>query len=274
MSASGARAGSKVPAGLRVRTGMSALWGWRNAVIFVGAFIIVWAALAAWLDLPAIVLPSPAAVGGALADNLGLYIGESGITILETFLGFVFGATVGFISAVSIFYSATLRRGLYPLMLGMRIVPKVAFVPLFLVWFGIGLGSKIALTTFGVFFLMLVQTLLGLERTKDAQVELGRSFRMSELLIFRKIRLPSALPAIMVGMKLSLTYGLVLAVVGEMTVARAGVGWLIVDASARLQTAEMLGAIVIIAVLGLGLYGFATWVERATTFWHREEGRL
>lgn len=244
-------------------------WSMREFVLLSVVILIVWGLLSRFVvEFPAIVLPSPAMVLTSLVENFGTYAGEMSITVYAMVLGFLAGGAMGFVSAVGIFYSPYLRRSLYPLLLGFRIVPKVAFVPLFLIWFGIGIGSKVALAAFSIFFLLLIQTLLGLHAVEPELVELGRSLRMREWLIFRKIRLPVALPAMMVGVKLGIAYALTNVVVAEMVVASRGLGWLIIDAKARLRTADMLAAIVVVAVIGLIFYAIGIYVERRTTFWH------
>ena len=208
---------------------------------------------------------------GALADNPGTYASAGFITFYEMLLGFAAGGVLGFVSAIGIFYSPFLRRSLYPLLLGFRIVPKVAFVPLFLVWFGIGIGVKVALASFAIFFLILVQTLLGLTSVDPELVELGRSLKMNEFSILRRIRLMAALPAIMVGVKLGITYALTNVVVAEMVVATNGLGFLVVEARSLIRTDEMIAAIFVVAFIGLIVYGVGVLIERRAVFWYFED---
>lgn len=243
----------------------------REPVIGFALIILAWELIARFFIEFPVLLPSPTVVWGALTENWGLYLRETGYTMFEVLFGFVAGFLLGFLSAVGIFYSPLLRRFLYPVLLGARIVPKAAFVPLFVIWFGIGVSSKVALASFGIFFLVLVQTLLGFRGLGPELVELGRSLHMSERLMFVKMRLPAALPAMMVGVKLSITYALTLVVVAEMAIASHGVGWVIIEARARFQTAEMLAGIVMVAVAGLFLYELGGWIERRTTFWNVDE---
>ena len=222
-------------------------------------------------DFHPIVLPPPSSVVEALVQNAGVYAQAGLVTLYEMVLGFIAGGILGFVSAIGIFYSPFLRSSLYPLLLGFRIVPKVAFVPLFLVWFGIGVGVKVALASFAIFFLILVQTLLGLTGVEAELVELGRSLKMRELDILRRIRLPAALPAIMVGVKLGITYALTNVVVAEMVVATNGLGFLVVEARSFIKTDEMIAAIFIVAFIGLIIYAIGSAVERRVIFWYVDE---
>lgn len=254
----------------RWERGVRRLWyHWPLLTVLVG-IVLFWMFMIEWRDFHPIVLPSPASVVEALFENRVEYVQAGFVTFYEMILGFMAGGTLGFLSALGIFYSPFLRRSLYPLLLGFRIVPKVAFVPLFLVWFGIGVGVKVALASFAIFFLILIQTGLGLAGVDPALIELGRSLRMNEFSLLRRIRLPAALPAIMVGVKLGITYALTNVVVAEMVVATEGLGFLVVEARSFIKTHEMIAAIMVVAVIGLVVFGVGLWVERKTLFWYLE----
>ena len=246
------------------------LWNSRELLLVLVGILLFWIVMIEWRDFHPIVLPPPLSVVEALLENGDTYVRAGFVTFYEMILGFMAGGTLGFLSAIGIYYSPFLRRSLYPLLLGFRIVPKVAFVPLFLVWFGIGVGVKVALASFAIFFLILIQTGLGLAGVDPALIELGRSLRMSEVSLLRRIRLPAALPAIMVGVKLGITYALTNVVVAEMVVATEGLGFLVVEARSFIKTHEMIAAIFVVAVIGLLVFAVGLWVERKTVFWYME----
>ncbi|MGH8872719.1 MAG: ABC transporter permease [Acidimicrobiia bacterium] len=240
--------------------------------VLLGMILVGWDLVVRIGDVHPIILPAPSAVLQSLFETPMDYLKHGLISLGEMVLGFVFGFLVGFGASVGIFYVPFLRRSVYPLLLSFRIVPKVAFLPLFLVWFGVGIGTKVILAGFAIFFLVLVQTLLGLSTVEPEAIEFGRSLKMSEAAIFRKIRLPSALPAIMVGVKLGITYALTNVVVAEMLVAREGLGFLVVEAKTSLDTAHLIATIVVVTIIGLFLYAIGVTVERRTTAWYAEEG--
>ncbi len=250
--------------------GWRRLWSYRELLLVLVGIVVFWIVMIEWRDFHPIVLPPPASVVEALFHNLDTYAAAGVVTFYEMILGFMAGGVLGFSSAIGIYYSPFLRRSLYPLLLGFRIVPKVAFVPLFLVWFGIGVGVKVALASFAIFFLILIQTGLGLASVDPALVELGRSLRMNEFDLLRRIRLPAALPAIMVGVKLGITYALTNVVVAEMVVATEGLGFLVVEARSFIKTQEMIAAILVVAFIGLVVFAVGLWVERKTVFWYIE----
>jgi NitT/TauT family transport system permease protein len=261
------------PVGRRARQIGRRLWNTKELLLTLTGIVVFWIVIIEIRDFHRIVLPQPASVVDALFENLDKYAEAGFITFYEMIFGFMAGGALGFTAAIGIFYSPFLRRSLYPLLLGFRIVPKVAFVPLFLVWFGIGVGVKVALASFAIFFLILVQTLLGLTSIEPELVELGRSLKMNEWALLRRIRLPAALPAIMVGVKLGITYALTNVVVAEMVVATNGLGFLVVEARSFIKTDEMIAAILVVAFIGLIVYAVGLWVERRTVFWYMEDSQ-
>lgn len=239
--------------------------------MLLGVLILGWDLIVRLTGVIPLVLPSPLAVVQAFVDELP-ELGRQGlISLFEMVLGFGIGFFMGFLSAVAIFYVPFFRRSIYPFLLSFRIVPKVAFLPLFLVWFGVGMGTKVALAGFAIFFLVLVQTLLGMSTIEPEAIEFGRSLKMSEWALFRKIRLPNALPAIMVGVKLGVTYALTNVIVAEMLVAREGLGFLVVESRTRLATDHLIATIIAVAIIGLLLYSAGVALERQTTYWYTED---
>ena len=239
--------------------------------LLAGLLLLSWDLLVRFSDIHPIVLPSPLAVAQSFVAEIPELIRHGGISLLEMVLGFLIGFLLGFGSAIAIFYVPFFRRSIYPFLLSFRIVPKVAFLPLFLVWFGVGIGTKVALAGFSIFFLVLVQTLLGLSTIEPEAIEFGKSLKMSERALFRKIRLPTALPAIMVGVKLGITYALTNVIVAEMLVAREGIGFLVVEARTRLATDDLIATIVAVAIIGLAMYRGGVILERQTTQWYIED---
>lgn len=240
--------------------------------LVLGAILIgVWEAFVRASGIVPILLPAPSAVFGELVDNLPTFGREGIFSLIETLIGFGVGLAVGFLCAILIFTSPYLRRTLYPILFGFRIVPKVAFVPLFLIWFGSGVTMKAMLTAMAIFFIFLVQTLAGLEAVEPELLELARSLRMGRAGILWRLRLPSALPSIMVGVKLGVTYALTMVIVGEMVVSNKGMGAVIVESSRRLRTAETLAAILVVVIGGLILYGIGMMADRRLTSWYAEE---
>ncbi len=247
------------------------LWNAKELILTLFAAVLVWILLVEFGDFHPIVLPTPAAVVGALVGDWSILARETLWSFYEMLLGFTLGGSLGFLLAIGIFYSPFLHRAVYPFVFGFRVVPKVAFLPLFLVWFGIGLTVKVVMAGTAVFFLVLVQTLLGLMTVDPSLVEFGKSLKMKEASLLRRIRIPAALPAMMVGVKMGITYALTNVVVAEMVVSTNGLGFLVVRARQQARTDSIIAVIIVTAVVGILVYQLGRAVEKRTTFWYFEE---
>lgn len=249
----------------------SALWRQKELIVTLLAALAVWVILVQVGDFHPIVLPPPSAVWDVIVNDWGTLVREALVSFYEMFLGFTAGTILGFALAIAVFYLPFFQRGVYPYLFGFRAVPKVAFLPLFLIWFGVGLTVKVVIAATAVFFLVLVQTLLGLSTIDPSLLELGKSLKMSERQLLRRIRIPAALPAIMVGVKLGVTYALTMVVVAEMFVATSGLGYLVVRARQQARTDWIIAVIIVTAIAGLLVYQFGRYIERKTTFWYFED---
>lgn len=243
----------------------------RGSLAILLVLLGLWEALPRVFGIHQIVLPPLSMVLVQIAEHPMLYVIASWQTFQLVVAGFVAGALAGIAGAIGIFYSSLMRRAVYPYLFAFRIVPKLAFLPLFILWFGVGDGTKLLLAAAAIFFLVLVQMLLGLNSIDGEYIEFGRSLKMTEVEIFRKIRLPTSMPCLMVGLKLGVTYALTNVIVAEMVVAHTGLGVLLVEGRYRMRTYEVLAAIVVTVFWGLILYAIASWTERKTTAWHYDE---
>ena len=247
------------------------LWNAKELILTLLAALIGWIIILEIQDYHPLVLPPPGAVWEYLVAEWSSLAKETLWSFYEMLLGFALGGSLGFAMAIAIFYSPFVHRAVYPYVFGFRVVPKVAFLPLFLVWFGIGLTVKVVMAGTAVFFLVLVQTHLGLATVDPSLVELGKSLKMKESLLLRQIRIPAALPAIMVGIKLGITYALTNVVVAEMVVATNGLGFLVVRARQQSRTDGIIAVIIVTAIVGILVYQLGRAVERRFTFWYFEE---
>jgi NitT/TauT family transport system permease protein len=195
-------------------------------------------------------------------------------TVESIVLGFAVAVVFGVIGAVLIVSSDTLRRALTPLLVALQIIPKIAFAPLILVWFGIGLTSKVMVAFLVAFFPVLINTAVGLTQVEPDLLDLARSIRASATWVFFRIRFPNSLPYFFAGLRVASTLAVIGAVIGEFVGSDAGLGYLIVVANNQLDTALGLAAILLISAVGLALYGAILAVERLCTPWAAAEGGL
>lgn len=172
-------------------------------------------------------------------------------TVYATLLGFVIGSVAGIVGGVWLGLSPFLARLLNPFIWGFNALPKVALAPLFILWFGLGINSKVALAAVLVVFLVFVNTFSGVREVDRDLVDSLRLMRASRRQVLTKVILPSATSWIFVGLKTSVPYALIGAIIGEMIAANRGLGYLVQRAGSEFDTAGVFAALVVISVLAV-----------------------
>jgi len=207
-------------------------------------------------------LPPPSVIVQAMYFNADVLARESVATIIEIALGFGLSVAIGIPLALAIFLWPPFARTLYPLLISSQAVPKVAVAPLFIVWFGLGLMPKVLIAFLIAFFPVVINTAMGLAAIEPEKVYLARSMGLGALATFFKIRLPNALPSIFAGLKISITFAVVGAVVGEFVGGQGGLGYLLLIANGNMDTALLFAGIVALTLLGIVLFALIGLVER------------
>lgn len=236
--------------------------------LFLMCVIIAWEVVVRAFDVPLYIFPPPSKVASAMADFWNPLLHHLYVTSHETLVGFGVGAAVALPVAVGITYSKFLQNALYPLLIFAQTVPKVAIAPLCLIWLGFGIESKVLLIILITIFPIVINTAAGLVAVDREAIYLIHSLKSSRWQEFSKIRFPHSLPYIFTGLKLAITLSVVGAVVGEFVGGNAGIGYLIVSASGQLDTPLMFACILILAVLGLVLYGAVCLAEKKIIPWY------
>jgi NitT/TauT family transport system permease protein len=233
------------------------------------ASIALWEGGVRAFSIPTFILPSPSQVAMALWRGAvsGVYLENLWITLVETLLGFVVGSTVAFVVGTALAASRRVEYFLYPYIVMFQSMPKVALAPLVIVWFGLGLGSKVVSAALIAFFPLLVNTIVGLRSADEDRVDLMRSLGATDLQIFRMLRLPSALPFVMAGLEVSMVFSLVGAIVAEFVGAEAGLGMLIQSRNFSMDVAGEFAVLFILAAMGLCLNAILVSVRRRVLFW-------
>jgi len=214
-------------------------------------------------------LPTPHAVGSAIVTHFSMLLYHTGVTTMETLLAFVLSIVIGLPLAAMIARYRWFEDTVYPLLVVSQAIPKVALAPLILVWLGFGLPMKIVIGVLVAFFPVVISGVVGLKSVPHDMILLGRSMGLSQADMFRKIYLPSALPSIFGGLKVSITMAVVGAVVGEFVGADRGLGYLILLASGQLQTPVMFAALFFLSLLGVVSFAVVQWAEKRLMPWHR-----
>jgi NitT/TauT family transport system permease protein len=243
---------------------------WQRAVYPVAGLLIilaVWQIYTSWSGISRIVLPSPVDIGLVSFKRYDLLLKETWPTLTETVLGFALALLVGIPLAVCVANSRLLNLAIYPILVATQSIPKVAIAPIVLVWFGLGMESKLALAFLVAFFPVVVDTATGLQATPPGLLELARSLRASPLQVFMKVQFPAALPFVFAGAKVAITLAVIGAVIGEFVGSASGLGNLLLSANSQLEGPLAWAALVWLSVLGIVLFAAVAFVERLVMPW-------
>jgi NitT/TauT family transport system permease protein len=238
-------------------------WPLLVAILFVAGWeTYVWRA-----GISRIILPAPSDVFRYMYLHWALLAENAWPTLYQSLLGFAFAVVGGIVIAVMITQFATIRRGLYPLVVVFALIPKISVAPLLTLWFGTGDVARVALVFIIAFFPMVISPASGLMSVDHGLLMMARSFGASKSQIFWKLRVPTSIPYIFDGMKVAISLAVIGIIVAEFVTSEKGLGYLIIFATGLLNTAMMLAAIVVLSILGLALYFMLEWFEKVVVYW-------
>jgi NitT/TauT family transport system permease protein len=232
--------------------------------------LLLLALLAGWelycraSGVSSLIVPAPSAVLATLWSEIvsGRLLPHLRITATEMTLGLALGCAIGLLTGILLSEAAFLRQLLHPYIVASQVVPKLALGPLFIIWFGFGMTSTIVITALICFFPLMENTVTGLRQVDPARRELFRMLGASRLQTLLRLKLPSALPMIMAGLRVAVVLALVGAVVGEFIGGRAGLGASIIAAQSVMDSSLMFALFIVITLLGMLFYQAALQVER------------
>lgn len=245
----------------------------RSATTYLGptltfiALIALWELLARWTRIPDWLLPAPSAIGDALIDWRADLVRHFLVTLYETLVGFGLAIVVSIPLAVAVVSSRMLQNTIYPILLGLQSMPKVAIAPLLALWIGFGALPKIIVVFLVCFFPIIVATATGLTAVPASLMDLIRSLSASQTQTFIKIRFPTAMPHIFVGLKIAITFAVIGAVIGEFVGSEDGLGYLILVSTSQSRTPLAFGALLLLTVMSVVLYYAVELVERFVVPW-------
>ncbi len=251
------------PSRLRLRLPASSL-GWLLPLSFFGALEI--ASALGWT--PRYLLPPPSQILTTLADEAGRGLASHiGASVLRVLAGFAIGAGLGLLIGVGVGLSRWLEQLIDPSFQALRAVPSLAWVPLLLLWMGIDEAPKITLIAIGAFFPVYLGVVSGLRQVDRTLVELGESYGLSKPRLVRRILLPAALPSIFTGLRTSLSLAWMFLVAAELIAATRGLGYLLSDGRETSRPDIVIGAIVLLALLGKLSDSVLKAIESRTLRW-------
>jgi len=225
-------------------------------------FLLAWEIFVDAAGVRPAILPAPSGVFAAAWANRGILIANAIPTTIETVAGFILSVVLGGLLGALLTYSGLVRDALYPNVVLFQLIPKVAVAPLFMLWLGIGWESRVVIALFIAFFPIVISTVSGLNAADAAILRLCESLAASRWQIFSKVRMPYSLPFLFNGMKISMTLAIIGVIVGEFITSQQGLGYIILFAGSRLETATVMAALLVLCAVGLGLYGLVALAER------------
>jgi putative hydroxymethylpyrimidine transport system permease protein len=239
----------------------------------VAALVGAWELAAQWdlladaLGIEPFLVPAPSEIATALWEDRELLAEDARVTFGEVVLGFAVAVAAGVGFAIPLHLWRPLRQALYPILVASQTIPIIVIAPILVVWFGFGIGPKLAIIALICFFPITVNTLDGLRSTDPELVKMMRTLDASRWQLFRRVEAPAALPYFFSGAKIAVAVAVIGAVFGEWSGSDAGLGHLMLQASAQLLTARLFAAVVILSAFAICLFWLLGALERRVAWW-------
>lgn len=239
-------------------------------LVLLALIVALWQGVCTALDVPDYIFPSPWQIAGAMREYAGPIAGYSWDTFWTTLVGFGIAIAVGVLLGFAIGSSRLAYAAVYPLMTAFNAVPKAAFVPILVIWFGLGIGPAI-LTAFLIsFFPIMVNIATGLATLEPELEDVLRVLGARRLDVLLKVGLPRTLPYFFASLKVAITLAFVGTTIAEMTAGDRGIGHLLMSAGSSQRLPLAFAGLVVIGVMAMAMYELFAWLERHTTGWaHR-----
>lgn len=230
--------------------------------------LIVWEAAVRLFNVQEYILPSPSSIAKVFITTWSLLLQHTSITIFEALMGFGISIAAGLVLAFVMDRWNTLKRILYPFMVISQAVPIIALAPVILVWFGVGIEPKIIIVVLVCFFPICVSTTEGLHSVDKDMINLMKVMGAGGFKIFWDVSLPSSLPHFFSGLKISATYSIMGAVIGEWQGAKSGLGIFMTRTISSHRMDMLFAAVVVVVILSIGIFKIIEMVERLSIPWN------
>lgn len=234
-----------------------------TTILVALTFLVLWEVLPPLFGIPRYIIPTASQCFAELLrmfrlDNL---VNHTISTFVMTLVGFAIGSLLGAFMGYMLGMSRFWEQVLSPYILALQIAPKVAFAPLFIMWFGYTFWPKLLVTILIVFFPILVNVLQAMKTVDRDLINLARAYNLSRFDIFRKIEFPSTLPALLAGLRIGSTLAVIGVTVGELVGGNTGLGYLISYGEGQANAAMVFNAIAVLTIIGIVLYSVVTYAE-------------
>jgi NitT/TauT family transport system permease protein len=241
----------------------------RGAALLIFALLfVVWEVAVQVTGIKEYLLPPPSKVWLEFWKRHEIVAGGAWVTTREILAGYALAIVVSVPLALAVAYSRFVEEAVYPVIVFLQIIPKIAIAPLFIIWFGFGFMPKLLLVFLLSFFPIVVSSIAGFKSADRDVMDFARTTGASGLAMFMKIRLPQALPHIFTGLKVGAALAATAAVVAEFVASDRGLGYLLLQYNGQLDTPMVFATIVILSLIGLAVYYAVEIVERIAIPWH------
>ncbi len=244
-----------------------------RASLTFAVFLALWWAVTQFCPVPPYMLPSPQAVAAALLNQGGFLFDNTLITLTEILLGLLFGTILGALAALLMAALPPVQRWLMPVLVLSQAIPVFTLAPLLVLWFGFGIASKIIMTILVIFFPVTASLADGLRLTEPGWIDLAATMNASRFATLRYVRLPAALPALASGLRVATALAPIGAIIGEWVGASSGLGYVMINANARIQTDLMFAALFVLCVMSVSLYTLVDRSLRTLLYWAPDHER-
>jgi NitT/TauT family transport system permease protein len=268
-SVSAARPTPFQPVPARRLLAMKSLSNLLAPALLLAVVIVGWELAVAWLHVPKFILPRPSEIVVEIFQNWPVFWPEVLFTLQNVLLGFALAFVVSMVLGFAVAHWTIVNRALYPILVASQTIPVIAIAPVFIIWFGYGILPKVITTSLICFFPLTVNTVSGYASLDPDLDRLFRAYGTGPWKRFCKLSFPAALPHIMSGLKISATLSVIGGVIGEWIGSEHGLGYLIIQSSAQINTVRVFAAIALLALMGIALFSAVSLIERLVTPWRR-----
>jgi len=248
-------------------------WNYGPAIAITLAAIGLWELIVRVAHVPEYLIPTPSEVAADFKSDWSVLEPNLVVTLREIALGFAISVVAGVGLAVLLHLSPTMRRAVYPLLIGSQTIPIIVLAPILVILFGYGIMPKLIIVALICFFPIVVNGIDGLRSVDDDLIRMMLTLNGTRWSIFRRVEFPAALPSIFSGMRIAATFAAIGAVFGEWSGSNQGLGYVMLAATPNLLTARIFAAIVLLTVVALALFGLVSALERTLVPWAPRGGK-
>ncbi|MBW2146146.1 MAG: ABC transporter permease [Deltaproteobacteria bacterium] len=242
-------------------------------MVFV-VIVTLWEFVVRYFQVPIYFIPAPSLILEALFRGFNTNIWALDgywvhimYTVGECIGGFVIGSLLGILVGTLISQFDLVEKTMMPYVVGFQTLPKVAIAPLFIIWFGLGITSKLVLSAMITFFPLLINSIVGFKSTEQDKIDLMRSLAANEWQIFYLVKFPNAMPFVFAGLEMGIVYSLIGAIVGEFIGGEMGLGVLIMQLNLVMDIAGVFATLIILSMLGIVFHLIIKALEKKVIFW-------